>query len=414
MSTRTETVIIGAGQAGLALSRCLTELGRPHVVLERGRIAERWRTERWDSFRLLTPNWHTRLPGRRYAGDDPDGFMGREAVVAMFERYARSFDAPVRERTTVLHVAASRDGWLVATDHGEVAARNVVVATGPHGTPYVPGCATSLPPDLTQLHSRGYRNPDQLPPGPVLVVGAGPTGQQLASELVRAGREVHLAVGRHTRAPRTYRGRDIFWWLEETGASRDVLDPRRPNPRPPHVVLGAGRDLGLATLVEEGVRPLGRLIGVDGQWLTFDRGLAERYLDAEAAAARFRDAADAHAAEVGLDLPPADPVPPVTVPDWARSAPQELDLRRAGVTTVLWATGFRRDFRWLPRAVLDRKGEPVHRRGVTRADGLFFLGLTWLHRRGSATIDGVGADARHLAEVLDRRAARQAAGHSAA
>lgn len=408
----TETVIVGAGQAGLAMSRCLTDLGRDHVVLERGRVAERWRSERWDRFRLLSPNWHTRLPGHRYTGPDPDGFMDRAAATAMFEGYARSFEAPVEEHTRVIRVAPAVDGWCVTTDHGHVGARNVVVATGPHDRQRIPGIADRFGADLDQLHAARYRNPAQLRPDGVLVVGAGPTGQQLARELAQAGRPVYLAVGRHQRLPRSYRGRDAFWWFDRTGIADETVDAQ-PGGVPPepllHPVLSATGELGLERLVGEGVTPLGRLRSVDGSIASFDADLAELHLEAERAARRFMTRVDAHVERHRLDVPAAAPVPSLDAPRWATGAPTALDVRRAGIRTVLWATGYRRDYGWLDAPAIGSDGEPIHRRGVTASPGLFFLGLSWLHKRKSASIDGVGEDALHLAQVIDARGHGRAA-----
>jgi putative flavoprotein involved in K+ transport len=406
MRSSVDTVIVGAGQAGLALSRCLTGRGIDHLVLERGRVGERWRSERWDSFRMLSPNWHTRLPGHRYDGPDPDGFMDAHGVVRLLEGYARSFDAPVQDATSVIAVDRHPDGWRVRTDRGDVRCRNVVVATGPHDRPRIPTLADGLPAEVHQLHASSYRNPGQLPSGGVLVVGAGPTGQQLAGELARAGRRVHLAVGRHRRVPRRYRGRDAFWWMDALGiwdtTVDEVTDPREIR-RPTHTVLSGSVEVGLDALVRDGVRPLGRLADVGGGAVRFDTGLAERYLDAEGAVHRFVAKADAHAAAAGLDLPPGTPLPPLHVPSWATRPATTLRLGDRDVATVLWATGYRRDHRWLHAPVFDRDGEPIHRRGVTTAPGLFFLGLSWQYRRKSASIDGVGDDARYLAEVIADR-----------
>jgi putative flavoprotein involved in K+ transport len=406
VSRSVETVIVGAGQAGLALSRCLTDLGRDHLVLERGRVGERWRSERWDTFRLLTPAWHTRLPGHRYTGPDPDAFLDRDAVVGLFERYAASFAAPVLDGVTVVSVAPERGRWRVVTDAGAYLATNVVVATGPHDRPSVPAIASTLPAPVDQLHARDYRRPGQLRPGAVLVVGAGPTGQQLASELARAGRSVLLCVGRHQRLPRSYRGHDVFWWLDRLGVTEQTVDQQR-RPQRAHPVLTAGRDLGLDVLVAQGVVPLGRLTAVDGRRVTLGDDLAVRYLEAEASARRFTANVDRFVAAHRLEVPQAPHRPAsdsgATVPTWALDPPRTLDLRSAGVTTVLWATGYRRDYRWVRAPVLDGAGEPVHRRGITRAPGLAFLGLSWLYRRKSASIDGVGDDARYLASHLAAR-----------
>lgn len=401
-------IIVGAGQAGLALSHELTQRGHDHVVLDRGRIAERWRSQRWDSFRLLSPNWHTRLPGHRYDGPDPDGFMCRDEVVGMFERYAASFQAPVIENTTVERARRIGSTWAVATSGGELRGSQLVVATGPHDLPRVPSQARGLAAGLEQMHAADYRNPEQLAPGGVLVVGAGPSGQQLASELARAGRQVMLAVGRHRRLPRSYRGRDAFWWMEQTGASEVTVDQldRAERRRPPgHVVLTGGRELSLTELAEDGVMLLGRLAAVDGWRIHLGDNLADDHLDAELAAIRFMDRADEHARYRGLTLPDPPVRPSLEPPPWTRRAVPSVDLRHAGIRTVLWATGYRRDFRWIQAPAFDAHGEPIHRRGITPIPGLAFLGLTWLYRRASASIDGVGRDARYLADALTSDAA---------
>jgi putative flavoprotein involved in K+ transport len=410
METSVETLIVGAGQAGLALSRYLTDLGRDHVVLERHRVAERWRSERWDSFRLLTPNWLTRLPGMSYDGADPDGFMTRAEVVAFFDTYARSFDAPVRTGVTVSRVSRESEHWVVETDAGRFVAANVVVATGHHDQPRVPEIGRTLPPHIAQLHSSRYRNPAQLPPGGVLVVGAGPSGQQIADELARSGRRVVIAAGRHRSLPRRYRGLDTYQWMDRLGAFERTVDDL-PDPsvvrRAPAFVLAGGRDdLDLRRLVAAGAVPVGRLTGIDGSTVRFSDDLAATVAAADDNARRFRASIDDLVARMGLrvDDPEAPPRPPGR---WAATAPTRLHLDHDAVRTVLWATGYRRDFTWLHAPVLDTAGEPVQHRGVTPAPGLYFLGLRWMHRRSSDAIHGVGTDAAFLAEqIACRRSAR--------
>jgi putative flavoprotein involved in K+ transport len=407
MRTRVETLIIGAGQAGLALSHHLTAAGRDHLLLDRGRIAERWRSERWDSFKLLTPNWLTGLPGFAYDGDDPDGFMDKPAVINLFERYARSFDAPVRTGVAVHRVRPDGDGWLVVSDAGSFAAANVVVATGHHAVPRIPmGRATGLPAGIHQLHTSHYRNPRQLPDGGVLVVGAGPSGQQIAEELARAGRDVVIAAGRHRTLPRRYRGRDAAWWLTQLGAFERTVDtladPATVRTTPAFVQAGGCHDLDLRRLVAFGVRPAGRLAGVFGGTVWFADDLAATAAEADANVYAFRAAVDEHLRRTGQSAAPPEPPPP-PLGSWAHHAPGRIDLDEAGITSVLWATGFRRDFSWIDAPAFDATGEPVQRRGVTAVPGLYFLGLRWLYRRGSDTIHGVGADAEYLAGVIARR-----------
>jgi putative flavoprotein involved in K+ transport len=396
------TVIIGAGQAGLSLSRCLAARGLEHVVLDRGGVAHSWRTQRWDSFTLLSPNWQTRLPGHRYRGPDPEGFMTGAQVVAFFEEYARSFAAPVRTGVTVRRVRPTADGWLLDTTSGTLTATNVVVATGDLGHPRIPAVGADLPADLVALHTSAYRNPAQLPAGTVLVVGAGPSGQQIAAELAAAGRRVHLAVGRHRCLPRRYRGRDTYWWMDRLGMLDRTVDslPGGRGRSPNAVLAGGVRDLDVRRLVAEGVTAHGRLTGLDGRTLTFADDLPATLADAEGNARRFRATVDAHVAASGLDVP-VEQVPEPGDAPWLTDAPRTLDLD--DVAAVVWATGFGRDHRYVEAPVLDGDGEPAHRRGVTAAPGLYFLGLRWQYRRNSSFIDGVGADAEFLADQIERR-----------
>lgn len=402
---RTDTLIIGAGQAGLALSHRLTEAGHEHLLLERGRVAERWRSERPDSFRLLTPNWMTRLPGFRYRGPDPDGFMDRDGIVDFFAAYADSFGPAVHTGVTVTSVDRAWDGtWEVTTDQGVYVAHDVVVATGHMDRPKVPDCARSLPPDVAQLHSSQYRNPAQLPDGRVLVVGAGPSGQQIAQELALAGRDVVLAAGGHRALPRRYRGHDVYWWMERLGLLDRTVDTL-PDPAAAarttrsSVLQGGREDLDLRRLHTQGVAITGRLLGADRSRVTLGTGLAADLAAADSNADRLRTMVDEHVRRTGLPAP-EQPWAPAPVPAWAEHAPTSLDLRREDVRVVIWATGYGRDWSWIHAPVFDRHGEPEHVRGVTAAPGLSFLGLRWQYRRDSAFIDGVGRDASHLARHL--------------
>jgi putative flavoprotein involved in K+ transport len=398
----TRAVVIGAGQAGLSMSRRLRDRGIEHVVLDRGGVGERWRSQRWDSFTLLSPNWQVRLPGHDYRGPDPEGFMTGAQIVAFLEAYARG--APVRTKVEVRAVTPAGHGWRVDTDQGVFGARHVVVATGDLDRPFVPELAAALPPDLVQLHACAYRNPQLLPDGAVLVVGSGPSGQQIADELARAGRSVHLAVGGHKALPRRYRGRDAFWWMERMGMlTRTVesLPRRRPGLRTPNSVLAGGvEDLDLHRLARAGVALHGRLTAVAGAVVRFADDLAENTRAADLNAERFRALIDEYVARVGLAVPEEDP--PVRQP-WTQSGGGELDLRAADIGAVIWATGFRRDFSWVQAQVFDAAGEPVQRRGVTAADGLYFLGLRWMHTRASSFLSGVGSDAEYLADQIALR-----------
>lgn len=395
-----ETVIVGAGQAGLALSRHLAAARRGHVLLERGRVGERWRSERWDSLRLLTPNWLNRLPGAP-AHPDPDGYLDRQGVIAYLEAYAAG--APVRERTRVLRVRRAREGYHVATDRGDWLARNVVIATGDCGAPHVPAAAADAPSCVDQLHASRYRRPGRPADGGVLVVGAGPSGQQLAAELRRAGRDVVLAVGRHARMPRTYRGRDVFAWLQAMGqldARADEVADLAAARRAPSFPLSGGESLGLDRLARLGVVVTGRLLGFSGRDAQFAPDLERPLDDAERRLRRTLAQIDAHIEHTAAAAGPPDAPPPVRL---ARG-PARLELGSA-VRTVLWATGYRREYPWLELPVLDGAGELRHREGVTGADGLFALGLRFQRTRKSHFLGGVGEDAAHIADRILARAA---------
>ncbi len=404
----TDTLIVGGGQAGLALSRSLTERGVEHIVLERGRIGERWRSERWDSLRLLTPRWQSRLPGFRYAGPDPDGYMTRDEVVTLLESYAASFDAPVRCGVTVEGVRPLDEGYEVRTDGGSWRSRNVVVATGECMAAAVPPFAAGLAPHLQQVVPTRYRQPEALPTGGVLVVGASATGLQLAAEIHRSGRPVTLSVGRHTRLPRTYRGRDVIAWLEDMGVfderAEDVRDLAASRAQPSLQLVGTPErvtlDLGVAQ--DMGIHLVGRTTSARGSTVRFEDNLVEDVVAADAKLARLLARIDAHAARSGVAWPHEPHPDRIDVFE----APEALDLDRAGIRTVLWATGFRRAYPWLHVPVLDARGEIVHDRGVTTAPGLYVVGLRLLRRRSSSFIDGQARDAEEIADhIVEHRAA---------
>jgi putative flavoprotein involved in K+ transport len=400
-----DTVVIGAGHAGLAMSRVLTQAGHDHVVLDRGRIGERWRTERWDSLHLLTPNWMTRLPGWPYAGPDPDGYLAASALVRTLERYATSFAAPVMSGTTVLAVhRAGLEQYDVATDHGTFRTTNVVVASGAHGAPRIPAGMTEA--DVEVLTSNRYRNPAQLAPGGVLVVGASSSGVQIADELSRSGRDVVLAVGRHTRMPRRYRGMDAFWWLERTGRTArtidEMRDPEAARSEPSLQLVGRPGhdhdDLDLATLQSRGVRLTGRLEYLTRQTATFAHDLAHHVATADEVMHRFLDAVDEHIDRTGLtaEVWPAYRPAPVVV----RPAPRRLNLAAEGIGTVLLATGFTPDHSWLHLPIHGPDGWIRQYRGVTDAPGVYVVGQRFQHRRDSGFIDGARHDVRAVATHL--------------
>lgn len=402
---RTDTIIIGGGQAGLAMSRCLTDEGIDHVVLERGRVAERWRSERWDSLRLLSPKWHMRLPGFRYQGADRDGFMTMPEVISYFERYAKSFSAPVQDETTVLGVDRAGGGYRVRTDQGDWETPNVVVATGHSDVPFVPKVASGLSSAFHQVVPSHYKNPEQLPSGGVLVVGASASGIQLAQEIHRSGRPVTLAVGQHTRLPRRYRGRDIAWWLEASGmleerADRSFnLESARRQPSLQLVGTPDHRTIDLGVLQEEGVRLAGRLDSADGARVGFRDDLHRNLDAAEHKLDKLLGRVDAFIDETRMAATASDRRSQIAAAD----APTELNLRDAGIASVLWATGYRRRYPWLNVPVLNIRGEIIHDAGVTPAAGVYALGLNFQRTRKSSFIDGVGNDARVVAEHITHR-----------
>jgi putative flavoprotein involved in K+ transport len=400
-----DTIVIGAGHSGLAVSHLLTRAGREHVVLDRGRVGERWRTERWDSLRLLSPRWLSRLPGWSYSGPDVEGFMPAAEFVRHLERYARTSDAPLSLGEEVQEVAAARGGYRVATSSSWWLARHVVIATGATGRPVRPAGIDRLDDKVFVLGSAQYRNPSQLPPGGVLVVGASASGVQIADELARAGRRVVLAVGRHNRMPRRYRDRDIFWWLERTGRLARTRDSASlgPAPQEPSLQLAGraegdprGLDVDLGSLQRAGVELAGRLVGVGRRHVEFADDLASTVGKADGELERLLDMFDARAEGLGHAAHPARRPQRVQLPG---RAPRRLDLSTGGIGTVLLATGFHPHHPWLRVPVAEADGTIRQVRGATPAPGLFVIGQRWQHRRDSTFIDG----ARHAARDVVRQ-----------
>jgi len=400
-----DVVVVGAGHAGLAMSRYLSGAGVDHVVLERGEIANSWRHERWDSLRLLTPNWQSRLPGYAYNGPDPHGYMTVKQVVEFIGGYARTVGAPVRDFTAVTSVRTDGDRYRVVTDHGQWPCRAVVLASGAHGIPAVPTIDTALPMPLQTLTSKQYRNPSQLDRRGVLVVGASATGVQLADEIQRSGRPVTLAVGEHIRMPRTYRGRDIQWWLDAVGilderydAVDDIVRARRV-PSPQLVGTSERSTLDLNALTARGVEIVGRLVGVVGGKAQFSGSLRNHCAMADLKLGRLLDTIDDWAERNGTtgQVTPPERYAPTRVEDSPRLS---LDLTDGRIGTVLWATGYRPDYGWLHVPALDRKGRLRHDGGIVDAPGLYALGLNFMRRRKSSFIHGTEDDVRELGAHL--------------
>ncbi|MDX7950502.1 MSMEG_0569 family flavin-dependent oxidoreductase [Lichenihabitans sp. Uapishka_5] len=410
-------VVVGGGQAGLSISAHLKARGLAHVIFERHRVGHAWRDQRWDSFCLVTPNWQCQLPGFPYAGPDPKGFMPRDAIVAYVEDFARTIEAPVREGVGVTRVA--RDGagaFTVETTAGPVTADAVVLAVSAYHRPNVPAIAGALPPAVTQIHSADYRNPAALPDGAVVVVGSGQSGCQIAEDLHLAGRQVHLVVGSAPRCPRVYRGRDAVEWLADLGQYDLPVDqhPKGAAVRKQanHYLTGrdGGRDIDLRRFAREGMQLHGRLTGIADGVLRFGDDLARNLDSADAVYNGICGLIDTHIATSGIAAEPAPHYVPVWQPPAEPSA--ALDLAKAGVSSVVWATGFRSDWRFVDLPLCDAAGDPAHARGVTAVDGLYLVGMPWLHTWGSGRFLNVGRDAGfvvgHLvgrAETLARDAA---------
>jgi len=409
---RTTTVVIGAGQAGLAMSWWLGRRSIDHVVLERGGVANSWKTERWDSLTLLTPNWQSRLPGYGYRGNDPDGFRTMPETIGFIEGYAEAISAPVRARTAVTSVRKRDGGYEIVTDQGKWQCETVVLATGACNIPVVPAVSKLVPAAIKTLTPSQYRNPHQIEEGGVLIVGASASGVQIADEIQRSGRPVTLAVGEHVRVPRVYRGRDIKWWMDASG----VLDQRydevddivRARNVPSLQLAGYAdrRTIDLNSLAEIGVKLVGRVAGINEGKAQFSGSLRNVCALADLKMNRLLDSIDAWARENGRD---GEVGPPQRFESTQieESPPLLLDLTRGRIKTIIWATGFRPDYSWLDVPVLDHKGHVRHDGGVVESPGLYLLGMPFLRRRKSSLIDGVGDDARdlsaHLASYLRDR-----------
>jgi len=401
---RYDAVIIGGGQAGLAMSRVLNDHGREHVILERARVAERWRSERWDTLRFQFPNWTIELPGHQYNGTDPEGFATASQITGLLERYAVMNQAPVIEGCEVTSLArdSQTDGFMLTTTNGEVRASKVVVATGPFQRPAISPRSRELPKRILQLDPTRYRNAQDLPSGAVLIVGSGASGAQIADDLLRAGRTVYLSVSSHRRMPRRFRSKDIFWWLQKLRRFELTVEDL-PDGRPPPGLLvtgvDGGYDLTIYGLAANGVRLAGRVVDVKDEVVTFADDVANTLRKADQAYDDFIEAARRAAPDDQEALAPDDAErrtdrEPV---EGLRS----LDLRAESVGTVIWATGYAYAYEWLRLPVLDDSGAPIQRRGITPEHGLYFIGLHWMHTLRSGLLMGVGADARYVAEYME-------------
>lgn len=403
-------IVIGGGQAGLSASHQLTRRGIEHVVLEKHRIGHAWREYRWDTFCLVTPNWQCRLPDFPYQGTDPQGFMGKTAIVEYIEQFAKSFRAPVQEGVAVTRLKRASATTLsgpfeLETSDGPLTAEQVIVAVGGYHLPNVPRLAERLPGSVRQMHSREYRNPSTLPPGEVLVVGSGQSGCQIAEDLHLAGRKAHLCTGSAPRVARRYRGKDVVEWLDLMGFY-DLPVHKHPlkeqvRGRANHYVTGrdGGRDIDLRQRAAEGMRLYGRLTSVEGSVLRFGDDLKQNLDKADETSESIKGSIDKFIAERGIDAP----AEPRYTPVWQPPAdhPTHLDLAASNVTTIIWAIGYRADFGWIDVPIFDGRGYPGHQRGVTSCEGLYFLGLPWLYTWGSGRFSGVARDAEYVADRVE-------------
>lgn len=399
-----DTVIVGAGHAGLAVSYYLTRNGTDHVVLERGQVAERWRTERWDSLVFQFPNWSLQLPGHAYQGADPDGYASKDEFIGFLEEYASNIRAPLRCDTEVV---ALRDfgnsrSMMLENSRGVIEAKNVVVATGPFQAPKIPALSRDLPSEIFQIHARDYRNPAQLPQGAVLVVGSGASGTQIAEELHRSGRKVFLAVGRFHKTPRRYRGRDFYWWFDKLGYWHTPLTSMPPESKNLRFVVTAvdgGHDVDLRQYAADGIILAGRLKKADQQKVEFHDDLERTLTEGDDWYAKFKRQMDDYADQCEPPLPAEQDQPqPRTAGSSDMNGILQLNLSAEGISSVVWASGYTCDFSWIKMPVLDGNGDPVHERGVTKRAGLYFLGLRRTYSIGSALVAGAVNDAAYIAD----------------
>jgi putative flavoprotein involved in K+ transport len=396
-------IIVGGGQAGLSMSASLKDAGIAHAILEKNRIAHSWRTQRWDAFCLVTPNWQCRLPDFPYQGNDPDGFMLRDEIVTYIEDFAKRIEAPVQEGVSVNKLTRSGSGFTLQTSAGEMTADAVVLAVSAYHTPKIPRIAERIAGDIVQIHSSAYKNPGQLPPGEVLVVGSGQSGCQIAEDLHLAGRKTHLVVGSAPRCPRFYRGRDAVAWLDDLGQYDLPVDqhPKGEEVRKQanHYLTGrdGGRDIDLRRFALEGMSLYGRLQDVENGRLQFGDDLVRNLVGADNVYNGICALIDKHITESNIEAPAGAHYQPVWQP--AKQMP-ELDLQEAGITSIIWATGFSSDWSWVDVPIFNGASYPAHRRGVTSVDGIYVVGLPWLHSWGSGRFVGIARDTAFIAEHL--------------
>jgi putative flavoprotein involved in K+ transport len=415
MVTAFDVVVVGAGSAGLGIGYCLQQAGLDFVIIERGEIGESWRSQRWDSFAVNTPNWSNGLPGSPYEGEDPDGFYLRDELVESFENHAATHNLPIRIGTTVERVASANhpDQFVVETidragSRDSLRARNVVVASGIMQSPKIPAISDELPDSITQLHAAEYHSPTDLPDGAVVVIGSGQSGCQIAEDLVSAGRTVYLSTSKVARAPRQYRGRDVVSWMQDLGMLDqqvcDLADPMMQFAAQPQVsgVGRRGRSISLQGMQRQGVHLMGRLSEVTDGVMTTDIGLEDHIAFADEFSAQLKQNVDAYILAHGLDAAAAeeDPIDVAAGPEVVAAGLTTLDMSEAGVNTVIWCTGFTASFEWLQVPVTDGDGRLVHVRGVSSVPGIYFLGFPWLHTRKSGVIFGIDEDASHISEAI--------------
>ena len=406
MSEQVDILIIGAGQAGLCISYYLTQNGHDHIILEQAAaIVPTWRN-RWDSFTLILPNWTFRMPGMSIPENVADGFFARDEVVAHFEKFAATFEPVIRLNTKVTSVeqSSTSNTYFVHSNQGTFEAKHVVVATGTYAQPRIPAFGANLPSDIVQLHTSEYRNPDVLPDGAVLVVGSGQSGRQIAEELYMSGRKVYFSIGGAPRLKRFYRGKDMIWWLEATGffdAPVSSLKSSRMRfaANPAATGKDGGRDLNLHQFARDGVILLGRATSVEDDVMSFAPDLIENLSKSDAFVSQLMKNVDTFILENNIDAPPAIPSPELR-DGYDAEINEELDLRKAGISAVIWGTGYQFDFRWIKLPILDQDGYPIQKRGVSDYPGLYFVGLHFMHTRKSGILAGVAADAEYLAQHI--------------